>query len=163
MSLIEKLKAGKKNTKVIKYPGTDEDVCMQILSNEDLQAAAFATEHHFKQAGIEVNQVTMDSYDDERTTQILFRVLREPADPKKGIAATVDELRRHITQEEKEVLVREFSEFRQECSPDFRGMSNEEFETLWKDLKKNPETLLSFSSSTMLKGLLLYLASRPAN
>jgi len=163
MSLLEKLKAGKKNIKVLKFPGTEEDVGLQLLSNHDLQESVFAAENYFKKAGIEIVSTVLDSYEDERTTQLLFRALKDPARPQNPFAATVDELRRNLTKEEKEILTDEYLQFERECSPNFRQMSDEEFETLWVDLKKNPKAILSSLPSIMLRRLLLYLASQQAS
>ncbi len=163
MSLLEKIKAGKRHARVIKFPGSDEDVALQVLSNHDIQEAVFAAENLFKRAGMEITGSTMDAYEDERTTQILFRALRDPADPKKPFASNVDELRKGLTKAEKEVLVREYYDHERECSPDFAHIPDEEFEEIWAELKKNPQTLSSVSSSTMLRGLLTYLASLPSN
>ena len=73
MSLLEKLKAGKKNKKTIKYPGTDQDIVVSILSEADIQIAHFEAERLFKKNGIEVSMSTVDAYEAEKTTQILFR------------------------------------------------------------------------------------------
>lgn len=162
MSLIEKLKAGKRNVKIIKFPGTDQNVMLQVLSNAETQEAVFASERRFKAEDIVVDKTTLDAYQDERTTQILFRALRDPQDAKKAFAASADELRASLTKDEKDILVTELDAFQDECSPNIVKISDEEFDTLWESLKKSPETVSSFLSSAMLKRLLLYLASRPA-
>ena len=162
MSLIEKLKAGNRNIKTVKFPGAEEDILLQILSNADIQDAVFGAERRFKTEDIAITDSTRDAYNDERMTQILFRALRDPKDAKKPFAVTADELRKLLTKEEKEWLSSEYDAFEQECAPQLVKMSGEQFEELWDALKKSPKTVLNFLNFGMQKRLLLYLASRPA-
>lgn len=162
MSLIEKLKAGARNTKVIKFPGTEEKIILKVLSNFEVQEAVFASERRFKTEDILVTKTCLDAYEDERTTQLLFRALRDPSDGKKSFASTADELRKLLTKEEKDVLVAEYEAFEKECAPQLADMTDKEFDELWEALKKNPKTVSNFLSSGVQKRLLLYLASRPA-
>jgi hypothetical protein len=162
MSLIEKLKAGRRNIKTIKFPGTDDDLILRVLSNAEIQEAVFAAERRFKAEDIPILDSTRDVYNDERTTQILFRALRNPKDAKKALFSSDDELRALLTRDEKEILSQEYEAFQSECAPHPETMSDEEFDNLWEALKKSPETALNFLSSGTLKRLLLYLASRPA-
>lgn len=161
MGLLEKIKAGKRNIKTIAFPGTDREICLQVLTNHETQEAVFATENYFKRVQIEITATTLDAYEDERVTQILFRALKDPEDIKNSITKDADELRRLLTKEDKELLLQLYTEYERECSPNFTQMSDNEFETLWEDLKKNPIMLSSVSNIGMLKRLLLYLASAP--
>ena len=103
-SLLEKLKAGKRNVRIIRFPGTEQKAALRALSNADLQEAAFATENHFKSKNIEITTTTIEAYEDENTTQILFRALRNPDDPDQPFAKSVDELRSLLTRDEKDYL-----------------------------------------------------------
>jgi hypothetical protein len=159
MSLIEKLKAGTRNVKTIKFPGTEDDITLQILSNADYQDAVFAAERRFKGEEMPVASSTLDAYTDERTTQILFRALRDPDNNKKPFTASADELRKLLTKEQKEYLVSEYDAFEDECSPRFETLTDEKFNELWDEVKKKP-TALNILSSGMQKRLLQFLASR---
>lgn len=163
MSLLAKLKSGKKNIRTIQFPGTDKNAALQALSNQDFQDAVFAAELKFRSADIAVTPSTLDAYEDERTTQVLFRALKDPDDPLKSFAGSVDELRKLLTKEEKEILVDEYNSFEKECSPRFAQLSNEEFEKIWNEVKKSPQMLLSSLSSGTLRGLISYLACRQTN
>jgi len=162
-SLLAKLKGGTRNVKTVKFPGTDINVVLRILSNQEIQDAVFAAEKLFDLAKLEVKGSSLDAYEDERSTQILFRALRDPEDPTKSFSATVAELRNLVSRAEKDVLISLYGEFERECSPGFSGMSNEEFEEIWEAVKKNAQILSSISDLSTLKGLLLYLASLQAN
>lgn len=161
MSLLEKLKAGKRNIKIVKFPRTDQNVAIQVLSNQEIQDSIFAAENIFKVKEQTVSSSTFDAYEDERTTQILFRALRDPEDAKIPFAATVDELRKNLDVE-KDSLIADYNALKQECSPQLDSMTDDDFEKLWEDIKKNPEIQLSFLNSGLQRRLLQYLASRPA-
>ena len=162
MSLLEKLKAGKNNVRNVRFPGSDGEVAIQILSSQEVQDSIFAAETLFKKAGVEVSASTLDAYEDERTTQILWRALRDPDQPKEPFAATVGELRKDLTQAEKSILAELYNGFERECSPDFVTMTDGEFEELFEVVKKNPDPLTSDLNTGTLRGLLRYLASRPS-
>lgn len=160
---LEKLKAGTRNTKTIKFPGTDNEVVLRVLSNAERQDAVFAAEEHFKSRKIEIAATCLDAYEDERTTQLLFRALRDCDNSENTFASSADSLRENLTREEKEFLTSEYTTFEQECSPAIEKMSDEDFEKLWEELKKNPEPVLSFLNSGTLRRLIIFLASRQQN
>jgi hypothetical protein len=162
VSLLEKLKAGKRNVRELPFPGTEQTVILQVLNSQDLQDAIFAAERRFKGAEMETSGTAYDAYQAERATQILFRALRDPEDPKKPLAATADEMRKLLQNEETELLLKEYLDFERECSPNILKMTDEDFEALWEDIKKNPLLSSSSLSSAALRGLITFLASRPA-
>lgn len=162
MSLLEKLKAGKGNIRIIKFPGTDQDVALHVLSNGQIQESLFATEDRFKQRKIEVSSTTVEAYEDENTIQILARALRDPGDPKKPFAANVDQLRGMITLEEKNALVAEYNAFEAEVSPLAETISDSDLDRIFDEVKKKPETGNGLNIYTLRK-LIIYLASRQSN
>lgn len=141
MSLLEKIKAGTGNKKTIKFPGTDQDVALKVLSTSEIQEADFATERLFKKESIDTSMSTVDAYEDEKTTQLLFRALRDPEDESKNLAKDIDEFRKQITRDEKDILVEAYVAFEKECSPSPDNMTEEEMETLMDELKKRPEEI----------------------
>lgn len=161
MNLLEKLKAGKRNIRIVKFPGTDQDVAVRIMSNAERQEALFATEDRFKQKKIEVSTTTVEAYDDENTTQILARALRDPDDPEKPFAKNADQMRDLLNLKEKNALVAEYNAFEDEASPVAETISDEDLDRIFDEVKKKPETGSDLSISTLRK-LIIYLASRPA-
>jgi len=159
--LLERLKAGKKNKKTIKFPNTQEDVVISVLSESELQEAHFATERHFKKNGIEASMVTVDAYEAEKTTQVLFRALRDPLDETKAIAKTIDAFRGLIERGEKDLLVDEYTSLELESNGGTETMTPDEMESFFDALKKRPEILGSVSSIGTARQLISYLASRP--
>lgn len=158
MSLLQKLKAGTNNRKTIKWPGTEEDIIVRVLSEAERQSASFETERLFKQQGIEISMSTVDVYEVEKTTQLLFRALSDTEN--KPVADSINEFRDNITVTEKDILVDAYNELEAECSPDPGKMSDEAFNSLIEDLKKNPaQTISSVSSMRTAIRLITYLAN----
>ena len=162
MSLLSRLKAGKSLTRTIKFPGTDQDVAFAVLSNADIQDAHFAVEEHFKKNKVEASITTAELFEDETTTQILARALKDPEDLEKPFAKGANELRSLITNDEKNILVEEYNAFSKEVSPDEDKMSDEEIEALFEQLKKTPKAG-SVLNLFMLRRLIIFLASRQQN
>ncbi len=167
MSLIEKLKAGKRNIKIIEWPGTDEKVGITVLAEGELQDAQFATERLFKAAGIDVTASTIDAYGAENNTQILARALVDPAKRREDgtcepLFPDVDALRAVITSEVKGPLIDAYNAFQDECSPSPLSLSDDEMEAMIDDLKKNPTYGTGLSLRTLIR-LVLYSADRPTD
>ena len=162
-NLLEILKAGSKNIKLVDYPGSTTKVALKILSQQDQQAATFATERHFKSEKIEVNLVTADEYEQEKATQILYRAIRDPQNLDEPIASTVTEFRKMLDRNEKKILIDDYLAFEAECNPSPENLSSEEFDKIFTDVKKNcVATVSNISSIHTLRKLLIIMASRPA-
>jgi hypothetical protein len=161
LSLIARLKAGADNTKAVKFPGKEDVVVLRVLTNAEVQAAEFATEHLFKEAGIKYDTQTVEAYEKEKTLQLLWRALRDPEDTAKPAARDVDELRKLLTQAEKDALVSEYLALQEECSPNLEDMPEEKFLELVEEVKKTPMEVSSISSISLLRRLVTSLASQP--
>lgn len=161
MSLLERLKKGPENKKIIKYPGTSEDIVIRVLSEGARQEAQFAAEHQFKSKDVEISMSTVDAYEAEKTLQMLYRALSDQDG--KPLARTITEFRQLITIDEKNILVDEYLAFEKECSPNPETLSQSEMEQLVEEIKKKPEILGNFSSIAMLRQLTSYLVNRPQN
>lgn len=160
MSLLEKIKAGDNNTKIIKFPGTDKPVLLKILSNADTQEAGIAAERYFESQKIAFSTSTVDLFADEQKTQMLFRALCDPDDRQKPIADSVAKLREQLTIEEKNYLIDQYMAFEQECSPNMAKMTDAEVDSFLDDLKKNPAPIMNCSNIVLLRRLLLCSVNR---
>jgi hypothetical protein len=158
MSLLERLKKGTDNKKIIKYPGTQEKIQLHPLSEGERQSAHFAAEDHFKQNGIEISMATVDAYESEKTLQMLYLAIRDMKG--KPLAPTADEFRSQVTIDEKNALVDDYLALEKECAPNQEVMTDVELETLFEEIKKKPETLGSFSNIGIARQLISYLANR---
>lgn len=160
--LLSIFKAGTDNHKLVKWPGTEHPVAIKILSQKDLQDAAFSTERMFKSEKIDVGILTAEEYEVEKSIQILFRCLRDPKNLEEPVAPNIAEFRKALTREERRLLTDEYLGFESECSPAIDGLSKEDFDKLLQDLKKNPQQILSsITDIGMLKKLLLFMANPP--
>ncbi len=165
MSLIEKLKAGKHAVKIVTWPGSNNAIGITVLTEAEIQAAYFETELMFKSKGIEFSAANVDAYQSEESTQVLARALVDPeAKDKNGdpvrIFKSADELRGLIAHPDvKAALIQEYNDWQAECSPKIETMTEEKYDALFAEVKKNPSCLNSSSSRT-LRGLITYLADR---
>jgi hypothetical protein len=155
--ILAKLKQGTNHIKLSVFPGTTQAIAFKILSQQDLQDAAFATERLFTSSKIELNLASAQEYDEEKSTQILFRALRDPAKQDETVAPDITTFRKLLTREEKAVLIDEYLTFEKDCSPRSDTLSSEEFDKLVSDLKKKPDSISkhgSFSHMVSFKGTL---------
>jgi hypothetical protein len=161
MDIVAKLKAGKKNVRKMKWPGTDIDIGLRVLSEAEIQEAAFETERHFKKAGIEVSVQTAIIYDKEQITQTLFQALVNPERTER-LFTRADDLRGIFTAPEiKDALVAEFNDLMAECSPSPKTLAEEELKLLFDEVKKNPRSGMNLSLNS-LRQLLIFSASQAA-
>jgi hypothetical protein len=151
--LLQRIKLGTAATKLTMWPGTDRPILMKILSQQDLQEAEFATERLFASEKITVNLVTSDEYESERATQTLYRCLRDPEKSAEAICPTLADFRRILTRTEKQVLIDEYLTFEKDNSPRPGNMTDDEFDKVLTEVKKNPaQTMLdSYSTATQKK------------
>ena len=159
MGLLEKLKAGKKNIKVLKFPGTEEDIGLSVLTEFETQEAVFAAERRFNDAGIEITATTLGVYNAEVNVQLLFLTMTNPSGGKSPFK-DAGELRGLLTRESRNILVDEYNAWEDECNPSPLRMSDDDFEKLFGALKKNAGASGSDLSLRTLRGLITYLACR---
>jgi phage FluMu protein gp41 len=162
--LLNQLKLGTDNVKIIKFPGSSKDVALRIISQRDYQDAAFATERLFKSEKIEVSMVTAEEYEVEKAIQLLYRALRDPQNLDEPISPSITEFRKLLTREELRLLKDEYLGFESECSPSPENLSAEEFDKVFVALKKNSvETIGSITNMSTLKKLLLTMVDQLSN
>jgi hypothetical protein len=159
MTLLEKIKLGVNNCKIINFPGTTEKVKIRVLTDAEELSAEIATEHVFINAKIGVAMHNIDMYEQEKTIQKLFLALTDlEGNP---IASSIEAFKKRITRTDSDMLVDEYSALMAECSPSPDKMSTEEFDRLVDAVKKKPEsTIGNISSISTLKRLSIYLANQ---
>lgn len=161
MSLLEKLKAGKNNVKVITWPGTDEKVGLIVLTEAEKQRAAFETEKKFKSSGVEYNYGTAETYQSEQNTQMLVLSLVDP-DKRTPLFKSADDLRPLLVTGVKSILIEQVNDWQQECSPSIEEMTEQKYQELFETVKKNP-SILNGTNLNTLRQLITFLASQPAS
>ena len=166
MNLIEKLKAGKRNIKVIKWPGTDEEIGLTVLTESDIQDSIIDAERLIKAKGIEISATTIGLQASEQNTQILYRALVNPEKKKADGACeryfrTADEFRAIVTREVKDLLIEEYNAWEAERSPSPLKLTDDEFQKIFDEVKKTP-TYGNDLNLITLRGLITSLAGREA-
>ncbi len=160
MYFLDELKQNSEACKVVKFPGTDIDVKLRLLSNGEMQAAVFATEKLFKVNDLVCNMGTVDAYEDDKTTQILYRALSTCDTEAKPLAATVDAFRNSISKDVKDMLAEEYSALESDHKPRIDELSEDEVNSLIEEVKKNPDSIMNVLSLPLLRKLTTTLASR---
>jgi hypothetical protein len=161
-ALYDKLKAGTRNEQLVTWPGTDHQVLIRVLSNQDTLDASLAADRLYKEADSAVTFQNVGVYEAERDTQELYRACLDP-ETKKPVAPSISDFRRLLSQSVRRALIDEYNRLDEECNPRPMEMDAGEFDALVENLKKKPEeTIGKISSSATLKKLCLFLASPPA-
>ena len=161
MSLLEELKKDEAIETSRNFPGTTREVTVRLLSNGEHQDAVFDAKRFFVKEDITIDMSTLDAYEDEKTTQILFRSITD----KEGnpIAPSVEVFRKNITKAEKDMLALYYEELEEESAPPFIDtMTEEDFEKVLDEVKKNPAIQLNGLSIHTLRRLTTSLASQLA-
>lgn len=163
---IKKLKAGKKNKRLVKYPGSDEKVVVRVLTCAEIQNVNLAVETHFRSLDINYSMDWLlaqdDTNRDEETIQTIWKAFTDKDG--KPLADDIDELRANLTDTEKNYLITEYNIFQMECSPDLGEMPVEEFNDFVEDVKKNTDSaLLNITSTSLLKRLVRSLVVQDQN
>lgn len=156
MSKLSKIKAGKKNYKLVNFPGTEEKVALAILTSLELTEAKTASDREIEEKGIDKE----DSYADIIFQKhIIYRALRDKDDISKRLASSLEELEEIMDNQEIGFLMVEYNMMNQEMSPFLSTMTEEHFEELKKTLPKMNWNDLNGQSLVALRNFLVSLAS----
>jgi hypothetical protein len=161
MSLLAKLKAGTTNHKIVKFPGTEENVRVRLLSTDETQLANIECEQWLKKENLDVTPTTIHYLEQERNVRQLFRALRnEEGDA--GLADSLNEFRSLMTLTDLDFFAQIYQSIEAESSVNPFEMDEQKFESLVADVKKNAKmTIGNITDISTLKKLCLTLASRP--
>lgn len=166
--LLQKLKSGTDNIKIIDWPGTDQKVALKILSQQELQDASFAAERLFKSQKVETNLMTANDYEQEKVVQILYRALRDPERTSEPICGSVSTFRCNITSKELDILSGHYVAFETECSPSPDRLSSDEFDKLLSEVKKTPDSAIGtitniYTLRRLITSMVNQLSSSPTD
>lgn len=156
--VLDRIKAGTRNSKAITWPGTETPINLRVLSNQETQAAMFAAVGHFNRAEVPADRShTIEDYEQEKTIQQLYRALSsaDPDDAGKPITKNIDTFRALVNREEVNALVEHYREWERECSPNPEHMDADAFEEFLETLKKKPDAIIGLVSNIALARRLL--------
>ena len=153
MNTLQRLKQGKKNNKLVNFPGTEEKVALVILPSNELSDAAIKAEDYIKSRNI------TDDNDKNivNQAQVVYRALRDKDDVNKKLADSFDEFFSTLDYTEIQYFMVEYSLLTTESSPFLNAVNEETFDTLKKTLEKIQLSDLSGPSLIALRNFLLTL------
>lgn len=153
MSILQKIRNGKKNHKIVNFPGTEEKVAMVILSSNVTTDCMLKTEKYSQEKNI-----TDPIYKDIVLQQYLvYEFLRDKDNLDIKVSDSIDDVR-ELDVSELAYLVTEYNQLSTENSPFLSAVSAEEFELLKKTLQEIQLSDLSGESLVTLKSFLMKLA-----
>lgn len=154
MNTLQKLKQGKKNSKLVNFPGTEEKVALVILPSSEITEASIKAEDYIKLHNI----IDEDDKSIVHQAQIIYRALRDKDDTKKPLVDSFDELKSTLDNSEIQYLMVEYSLLTNEVSPFLNAVNEETFEELKKTLEKIQLSDLNGPSLIALRNFLLTLS-----
>ncbi len=153
MSILQKIKSGKKNYKLIEFPGTEEMVAIVILSSQELTDCKLKADEY-----IESRNIKDEDYKDIILQQyIMYNALRDKDDLNTKLASNIEEFRQLIDNNELAFLQVQYNMFMQDNSPFLSAINEEQFEELKKTLNKTTLKDLNGVSLLALRNFLISL------
>lgn len=124
ISKLAQLKSGARPTKIIKWPGTDVDVALRVpteLEYERARYEAWAVLEKSSPKGIDPDKMRGGIlYESEVISRALFAALVDPASGpiQAPFCASLEDLKKNSTPQERALLIRELADFTNETDPD---------------------------------------------
>lgn len=153
MNTLQKLKQGKKNYKLVNFPGTEEKVALVILPSNEITDASIKASDYIKEKNIE-------NEDDKNIVEqayIVYKALRDKDDVKQQLASNFEEFFGTLDSTEIQYLMVEYSLLTQESSPFLNSVDEKTFDALKKTLEKMELSDLNGPSLIALRNFLLTL------
>jgi len=150
--ILEKLKAGVKNSKPIDFHGTQLKI--RLLSEAEMQRCRLDAKAYALHKELDEESEVI-----EKVLQQLYLALSDMAG--NMCADTIDSFRKLITRGEREYLIEEYLQLESECLPSVPGMTAPEFDDILDEVKKNPNSVMNSSNIFTLKRLISYLERQP--
>lgn len=153
MNTLQRLKQGKKNNKLVNFPGTEEKVALVILPSNEITDASIKASDYIKEKNIE-------NEDDKNIVEqayIVYKALRDKDDVKQQLASNFEEFFGTLDSTEIQYLMVEYSLLTQESSPFLNSVDEKTFDALKKTLEKMELSDLNGPSLIALRNFLLTL------
>lgn len=149
--ILEKLKAGMKNSKSVDFHG--ETLKVRLLSEAEILQCRLDTMAFAKK-----RELDDESQAIENALRQIFVAFSDMDGNR--CAENIDSFRDLLTRGEREYLVEEYLFLENECMPSVPGMDKAEFEDILEEVKKSPDSVLNASNIYTLKRLISYLGNR---
>lgn len=132
--LLEKLKLGSQNSKLVDWPGTKEKVRMRIANEYDMSLATVEADRFFKERTI--GTPNLQAYLDYKKAYRLYLMLSDPSTDQ-PIAPTFNQFHPLLTQDIQDDLETQSNVFQDECSPDPDLLTPDQLKAQYQEVKKN--------------------------
>lgn len=166
-AMLERLRKGKDEFRVVRWPGAGEDevpFALVPLACDELQDAYAAAYQRFEALKLPITIYTADDFHSEANMQILLRsmlLLGDDGKPtREQLFADGDELRKLLGPAEREALAGEYTELQDAVDPDPAEMSPELVEKIEELVKKKDAAALSATNSRMLAAYIIGTAAQ---
>ena len=160
MGVLEVLKSTARVEELIDWPDKNADVkvIIKTLTEQDYSEAKKETDKLFKERKIGVENA--DAYDSEFETQLLHRAIFDPEQKNKPLCNITD-FRGLLRPEIKDVLAEKLDSLHKESAPDPYKLSDEKYNEIVAEVKKNAEkAVTSISNISTLRRLIITLANQ---
>ncbi len=161
MGVLEVLKSTARVKELIDWPDKNAGikVVIKTLTEQDFSEAKRETDKLFKDRKIGAENA--DAYEAEFETQLLHRAIFDPENEDKPLCS-ITEFRGLLRPEIKDALAEKLDNLHEENSPDPDKLSDEKYNAVVAEVKKNAEkAVMNISSINTLKRLIVTLASQP--
>lgn len=152
-SILHRIKNGKKNHKLVDFPGTSEKVAIVILSSNETAEAKMAADEY-----VEKHKIKDETYVDIALQwELMYRALRDKDNLQSKIADSMEEFKELLDNSELAFLQVQYNLFVNEASPFLSQVTEEQFAELKKTFAKMNLSELSGESLVALRNFLMSL------
>lgn len=153
------IRQGKRITRADVFPGLGIAVQLAVLSCSEVQECYAEASKRLAALGLELNGYTLEVFNDECATQVLYRAVRTEDDAARRLAESPEDLRDNTTVDERAALFERYRGFQHAVDPDPAQLTDETLRELLDLVKKKDAIGLAALGSGLLASFILSTAS----
>ena len=154
------MRRGKREVRDATWPGTHLPVKLVVLSCSEVQECHAEAIARFERLRIPLDVYSVQLFQDELLTQVLFRGCRDPEDIDQPFAESADDLRDNTTVDERAAVYDVYRDFQASVDPAPGEMDQELLETILDLVKKKDGARLKAIGLSGLVSFLLTTGDR---
>lgn len=156
------LRKGKRVVKDAVWPGLDLACKLVVLSCSEVADCHAEAVGFFARKKIPLDMFSVQLFQDEQMTQLLFRGVRDPEDVEKPFAESADDLRENLDVDQRAAMFDIYRDFQLSIDPSPDEMDQELLKEIIELLKKKDETGWRAFGPRTLWRCLLTMANPPS-